>query len=96
MDPVKFQQKLAEAERHLQFCLHIYKIQIKEGRYFIHEHPRDASSWMYGNVQAVQDMIGVETIIGHMCRYGMISEDARGTAPVYKPTKFMTNSCLCR
>ena len=30
---------------HLIFCMNLYEIQIKGGRFFVHEHPREAASW---------------------------------------------------
>ena len=35
---------------------------------------------------------GVFTVRGDMCRFGMSSEDSLGSAPVKKPTGWMTNS----
>ena len=40
----------------------------------------------------MQEMCGVRTIVGNVCIFGMRSMDEIGEAPVYKPTKFMTNS----
>ena len=39
-------QKQLEADiEHLKFMVEIYKKQVEEGRYFIHEHPAGTSSW---------------------------------------------------
>ena len=42
----------------------------------------------------LMEEFGVYTVRGDMCRFGMSSEDSLGSAPVKKPTGWMTNS-LC-
>ena len=37
-------QKRTEADRHMQFMMKVYELQMAEGRYFLHEHPKDAES----------------------------------------------------
>ena len=34
-----------EAVEHIEFVVKLYKKQLAEGRYFLHEHPETASSW---------------------------------------------------
>ena len=34
-----------EARKHVRFCVKIYKGQVSEGIYYVHEHPMDARSW---------------------------------------------------
>ena len=36
----------AKARVHLEFCKELYQLQMRAGRYFLHEHPRRASSWL--------------------------------------------------
>ena len=40
----------------------------------------------------LMEELGVYTVRGGMCRLGMSSEDALGSAPVKQPTGWMTNS----
>ena len=45
MDPIKRHKAIENEILHLNFCCALYKIQIEEGRYFLHDHPQSASSW---------------------------------------------------
>ena len=44
-DPARFAEKVENAKKHIRFCVELYKMQIEGGRYFLHEHPRRATSW---------------------------------------------------
>ena len=35
----EYVQKYEEAMKHVEFCMELYKLQIAEGKYFLHEHP---------------------------------------------------------
>ena len=37
-------RRMHEALKHLRFCVNIYKHQVSEGRYYVHEHPMSARS----------------------------------------------------
>ena len=41
----KFQERMEQAKRYVEFCAKVYKFQIDNGRYFVHEHPYFATSW---------------------------------------------------
>ena len=87
-------QRMEQAVEHLRFCMFLYLKQVKDGRYFLHEHPSGASSWYDGAVQEVLAHPGVIHVQSHMCRFGMTtsvpcSEERK---LVLKPTGFMTNS----
>ena len=43
--PVTVAAEKKRAIMHLEFCLELYREQVKNGRYFLHEHPAYASSW---------------------------------------------------
>ena len=45
MNPEEVRRKEIEGRIHLAFCMELYEIQIKASRYFLHEHPRNATSW---------------------------------------------------
>ena len=36
---LKFQERMEQAKRYVEFCAKVYKFQIDSGRYFLHEHP---------------------------------------------------------
>ena len=70
----------------------LYDVSIEQGRYFLHEHPKTASSWKEKCIQKLAGMEGVCTIEGPMCRWKMVSSDATGISFVKKQTKCLTNS----
>ena len=41
------------------------------GRWFLHEHPRDANSWDDPIVEAVDSLPGVFLVRGDMCAWGL-------------------------
>ena len=60
----KKEEKLRKAKIHLEFVCRLYQMQISEGRWFLHEHPAGASSWMERCVLEVMRAKGVGTIVG--------------------------------
>ena len=53
-----------EDVEHIKFMIEIYKAQVQEGRYFIHEHPVGASSWRLKERAELLEMEGVDTVVG--------------------------------
>ena len=94
----QFHEELDEAIDHIRFCVKMYWKQLKAGRYFLHEHPAQASSWELRELQEVIAQVGVFDVTSHMCAFGMTSidpDDRERRLPVMKPTRFLTNSwCL--
>ena len=70
----------------------MYRIQLKEGRYFIHEHPAGATSWRMEVIRKLWGEEGVRAVVADQCESGLMSHDRWGTAPAKKPTRFLTNS----
>ena len=68
--------------------MELYAEQVKAGRFFLHEHPAQASSWGEPVVVAITHLPGVEVVIGDQCQVGAV--DMNG-GPIKKPTKFNTN-----
>ena len=93
MTKEKIEENLEKARMHLQFTFELYDMQVKAGRYFLHEHPFAASSWQE---KCVVDFIlrhDVYTAVSHMCRFGMTAPRGDGTeGPVMKPTRWLTNA----
>ena len=77
---------------HLEFCSKLYQMQIREGRYFLHEHPMTAESWKEPCIAAIENSPLVFKVRTDMCSFGMTSRDENGEGPVLKPTSFLTNS----
>ena len=89
----EWQLRLDQARRHIKFCCHLYDLQLKAGRYFLHEHPWSAKSWYLPEIAEMMNRPGVTVTKGHMCRFGMTACNEEGELqPVKKPTGFMTNS----
>jgi hypothetical protein len=69
-----------------------YKQQMKRGRYFLHEHQKNAKSWGEKCVKEIAERDDVFVVEGPMCRWGMKAKDASGKSYVREMTKWMTNS----
>ena len=78
---------------HMEFVTQLYRDQVAEGRYFLHEHPQFASSWDLECVKRLMQLPGVDRTPGDQCQYG--AEAPHGPMkgwPVMKPTGCMSNS----
>ena len=91
-DPVwlqKIDENLAKAKRHVRLCCSIYRYQIDQNRYFLHEHPAYATSWQEECMRGLMGEPTVETATCDQCMYGCKSVDG---SPVKKPITFLTNA----
>jgi len=88
---VEFKKAMKIAKEHVKFSLEIYKIQMKAGRYFLHEHPNSASSWSMPEVVEMMAHEDVDVTTCDMCAYGFNTSDNIGEALVEKRTKLMSN-----
>ena len=80
-----------EALEFLEFAVEMCRLQMKGGRGFVLEHPWLARSWEMEPFKSFSTELGVLMVRLDMCRYGMTSCDQDGVAPVYKPTRLLTN-----
>ena len=87
-----YRRALAAGIRHLRLCCEIYEYQIREGRYFIHEHPWSASSWGQPMVLELLRKPGVQRVRVDQCMYGLMAESHGVRGLAQKPTGFATNS----
>ena len=94
----RFDDNLRKAKRHVKFCCSLYRHQVANNRYFLHEHPWLARSWTLPCIEEIEKMQNVERVRLDMCQYGMVSHvhSKNGPlGPVLKPTGMLTNSrCL--
>jgi len=90
-DPATVQKEQEEGKEMLRTACEAYRRQYTAGRYFLHEHPKDCSSWQEPEVQALEELPGVERVNGPMCRWSMKSKDAGGEGYVRKETGWLTN-----
>ena len=88
MGEENFQAAYRDAIEHLKFCLELYTLQERAGRYYLHEHPASASSW---SLKEMVEFIastnaGLSTM--DMCMYGMRIQDQA----IMKTTRWMSNA----
>ena len=88
----EYRSKLRAAKGHIKFCVELYRMQMSEHRYFLHEHPHGASSWQMPEMVRLLSEFGVDTETCDMCAYGMTMKDQYGVALVEKKTKLVSNS----
>ena len=73
--------------------MEMYRTHMRNGLYFLHEHPAQARSWKDDNIARVMSRTDVKTVGGDMCRFGMQMQDEDGELKaVNTRTKFMTNA----
>ena len=87
-----YQDLLARAIKHVEFCCELYELQVSAGRFFVHEQPLTASSWKLLCILRVLALPGVHTCVLDMCAHGMWQVDKEGPGHVKKATRIMTNS----
>ena len=83
----------AQSEVHIEFVASLYQEQIDCGRYFLHEHPRWATSWALKAIENVKNNPTVGMSVADQCQYG--AEVQRGPKvgrPIKKPSGFMSNA----
>ena len=80
----------------LHVAVDVTEEQIRAGRYFLHEHPLGASSWLDPRITALQKTEVVFTVSSPMCCLQAKIETRSGSRDVnkfvYKQTKWVTNS----
>ena len=72
-------------------ALNTYSAQAAAGRYFLHEQPRNNSSWETHRVKQMQQIPGAFTIECDQCCFGLKGSDDLGEALIQKPTRWITN-----
>ena len=83
---------MREAEQHIKFCIEMYKMQMQNNRYFLHEHPHAATSWKLDDMVKLMAIEGVLMTECDMCAYGLKVEDSEGETYAKKRTRFISNS----
>ena len=93
MDPKEVERRIQTGLVHLKTISNVYKRQMATGRFFLHEHPRGASSWRMGPIRQLLLRPRVVVTTCHQCQYGLITPTASGhRAHALKPARFMPNS----
>ena len=91
-DPKVVAGELRRAESHIRFCLEMYQLQIKNNRYFMHEHPMRSAAWKMKEMVIFCSKPEVQSIRVDMCAFGMTASDERGPGLVEKATRIMSNA----
>ena len=92
-DVNEIKRQRIRASLHMDFVASLYREQVEDGLYFLHEHPLWATSWKLPSIENLLKISGVERVHGDQCQYG--AEVQRGQhrgSPVMKPTGFLSNS----
>lgn len=76
------------------FCIQLCKFLNKDRRYFLHEHPKAATSWKTDPTKHFMccHVMKLFYAMANMCAFNMTQQDQFGEGFIYKPTCFMTNS----
>ena len=91
------EQRIAYGKKHWEFCMTLYELQWRGGRYFVHEHPATASSCQEQCAQRMLNKQGVVRVVGDQCRYGLTAWDDQRRGPTRKSTGCMTISpCIVK
>ena len=71
-DTEKLRRARKKAIQHIEFMVSLYEEQLAAGRYFLHEHPRYATSWQLRRMAHLMATPGVELAHGDQCQYGSV------------------------
>ena len=91
-DPSIVAAELRAAEVHLRFCIELYWLQLRGHRFFVHEHPSEATSWCYSEVVELASHCEVGLATVDMCCHGMVVDTGPLQGPARKRTKVLSNS----
>ena len=91
-DPKIVERELNMGKLHMRFCIDVYRMQVKAGRHFAHEHPAGSTAWKMPEVQQFILEYGIDSVKMNMCSFGMTAKDDEGTGLVAKPTRIMSSS----
>ena len=70
---LKFQERMEQAKRYVEFCAKVYQYQIDNNRYVLHEHPYLATSWGLGCIEKLMAREDVTRTLTQMWQFGMTS-----------------------
>ena len=91
-------EELERGKRHIRFCVELYKMQVKEKRHFVHEHPSRSKAWYMPELMKLKEMIEItmEPAVGmvdlDVCSFGIGSRDEKGEGLVRKTTRILSTS----
>ena len=93
-DPEEWEQGFQRAVEHIKFVFELYDMQVRGGRYFLHEHPATATSWKLPEVvEFCARYPHLYAVTSAMCQFGLTTIGGDGAEqPALKLTRWLTNS----
>ena len=93
MDPAKVKALMEEGRIHLEFVARMYRRQLANGKYFLHEQPATALSWNEKCIVSLLAHSDVKLVVADHCQYGLATPSSTGRRlPALKPAQFLTNA----
>ena len=92
MKPGRYEEMQREGRLHLERSCQLYREQIRDELFFLHEFPNGSSSVLEPCLEDLLSTPGVYLVKGPMCVWGMTAKDAQGEGLVKKTTCWVTNS----
>ena len=92
MKPGNWEKLQNEGRMHLERSWQLYRLQMDDGLFFLHEFPSGSSSPLEPCLRDLLLRHDVCYVKGPMCVWGMTSKDAQGEGLVKKETYWVTNS----
>ena len=83
----ELERRMTAADVHLAFVAELYKLQMDNGRYFLHENPAGAKSWDRVPIATLARDERVHRVTGDQCQY---DQESHKSDPVKKPTGWMS------
>ena len=78
-------------EPQIRACVQSDKLQMEMQKHFVHEHPKDSTSWEMPEVQSLVSDPRVHSIDGPMCRWSLRTRGSKAEF-MRKQTRWLTNS----
>ena len=96
-DTANASRSLDTTARHLKFCCELYKLQMDNGKYFVHEFPWEPSVWYADAMSSLLQDPRVIFLPIDQSRYELTTIDWDGFGLAQRPMSFLTNSeCIAR
>ena len=78
MDPKRVEEILRKPKDYLRFVIRLYRIQLDQGRHFLHEHPQSARSWQDEHMVDLLADPRVGITVSDQCEYGLFTPGPDG------------------
>ena len=85
-------RELEKGKEHIRFCLSVYSVQLSAKRHFVHKHPERSRAWDMPEVKEFLLRPKVDSVVLHMCAFGMTAQDEQCKGLVQKATRVMSSS----